>query len=66
MGQGESKLLASWRNMLGQTRKIRLEQGEWYLFEDDGERLIWCPREDRQAFVDAGIPERCLVHPRHG
>lgn len=42
-------------------RHYHLERGEWYVFEDGGSRLIWCHPDDRQAFVDAGIPEDELI-----
>ena len=55
--------IETWRQGIEITlRHFHLDLGEWYLFEDDdGGRLIWCHPDERQAFVDAGIPEEGLV-----
>lgn len=58
----QSKLLAGYRQAIETTtRRGDCERHDWFVFEDKGERMIWCHPEERQAFIDAGIPESELV-----
>ena len=58
----KSKLLADYKQAIEQTRRFHEEPGEWLRFEDDGEQLVWCHPDDRQAFLDAGVLEESIVH----
>ena len=45
---------------LERLQMFRDEPGEWLVLEDQGERLVWCCPDDRQAFIDAGVPEESI------